>query len=106
MTIPRVDLALFAVVLLLGIIFGAVQVSSMPGVPSHGRYHPSDMDDLQAQLLGHAVLPKPYAAASDHPEGGGHGFYGTSVLYVASLRERVRPAPTPLAAETHERQRE
>ena len=67
MTIPRVDLALFAIVLLLGIIFGAVQVSSMPGVPSHGRYHPSDMDDLQAQLLGHTVLPKPYAAASDHP---------------------------------------
>ena len=67
MTIPRVDLALFAVVLLLGILFGAVQVSSMPGVPSHGRYHPSDMDDLQAQLLGHTVLPKPYAAASDHP---------------------------------------
>ena len=67
MTIPRADLTLFAVVLLGGIIFGAVQVSSMPGVPSHGRYHPSDMDDLQDQLLGHAVLPKPYAAASDHP---------------------------------------
>ena len=25
------------------------------------------MDDLQSQLLGHAVLPKPYAAAFDHP---------------------------------------
>ena len=67
MSIPRVDLALFPVVLLIGILFGSVQVASMAGVPSHGRYHPSDMDDLQEQLLGHAVLPKPYAAASDHP---------------------------------------
>ena len=63
----RVDLILFPLVLLVGILFGSVQVASMPGVPSHGRYHPSDMDDLQEQLLGHAVLPKPYAAASDHP---------------------------------------
>ena len=67
MGIRRVDLILFPLVLLVGILFGSVQVASMPGVPSHGRYHPSDMDDLQEQLLGHAVLPKPYAAASDHP---------------------------------------
>ena len=67
MNIPRVDLALFAVVLLSGILFGAAQVATMPGVPSHGRYHPSDMDDLQEQLLGKDVMPKPYAAASDHP---------------------------------------
>ena len=67
MAIRRVDLILFPVVLLVGILFGSAQVSIMPGVPAHGRYHPSDMDDLQSQLLGHAVLPKPYAAASDHP---------------------------------------
>ncbi|MAJ45763.1 MAG: hypothetical protein CBC35_00370 [Planctomycetes bacterium TMED75] len=67
MRIPRVDLVLFPVVLLIGILVGSVQVAWMPGVPEHGRYHPSDMDDLQEQLLGHAVLPKPYAAASDHP---------------------------------------
>ena len=67
MSVQRVDLILFPVVLLIGILFGSMQVASMPGVPSHGRYHPSDMDDLQEQLLGHSVLPKPYAAASDHP---------------------------------------
>ena len=67
MSVQRVDLILFPMVLLIGILFGSVQVASMPGVPSHGRYHPSDMDDLQEQLLGHTVLPKPYAAASDHP---------------------------------------
>jgi hypothetical protein len=67
MRIQRVDLIIIPVVLLIGILFGSMQVASMPGVPSHGRYHPSDMDDLQQQLLGHTVLPKPYAAASDHP---------------------------------------
>ena len=60
-------MAVLPIVLLIGILFGSLQVASMPGVPSHGRYHPSDMDDLQEQLLGHGVLPKPYAAASDHP---------------------------------------
>ena len=67
MSVQRVDLILFPLVLLIGILFGSVQVASMPGVPSHGRYHASDMDDLQQQLLGHTVMPKPYAAASDHP---------------------------------------
>lgn len=63
----RLDLIVFPLVLLIGILFGSWQVSTMPGVPAHGRYHPSDMDDLQEQLLGHSVLPKFYSAASDHP---------------------------------------
>ncbi|MDG2381858.1 MAG: hypothetical protein P8N76_09295 [Pirellulaceae bacterium] len=67
MRIHRVDLIVFPVILLTGILLGSVQVASMPGVPSHGRYHASDMDDLQEQLLGHSVLPKPWSAASDHP---------------------------------------
>jgi len=64
---PRADLLLFPVVLLMGVLFGTLQVAALPGVPMHGRYHASDMDDLQQQLLGISVMPKPYAAASDHP---------------------------------------
>ena len=67
MRYQRADLVVFPLLLLTGILFGSVQTAMMPGVPMHGRYHPSDMDDLQDQLLGESVLPKPYAAASDHP---------------------------------------
>ena len=67
MSIPRVDLALFPVVLLVGVLFGSMQVASMPGVPAHGCYHPSDMDHLQDQLLGRSVRPNPGAAGADHP---------------------------------------
>ena len=52
---------------LVGWLVGILQVSSMPGVPTHGRYHASDMDDLQQQLLGYAARPKDYAAGADHP---------------------------------------
>ena len=51
----------------IGLFVGAMQVDLLTGVPSHGRYHPSDMDDLQKQLLGHSILPEPYAAGPDHP---------------------------------------
>ena len=51
----------------IGLFVGAVQVDLLTGVPSHGRYHASDMDDLQQQLLGYSVRPIRYAAGPDHP---------------------------------------
>ena len=67
MSVQRVDLILFPMVLLIGILFGSVQVASMSGVPAHGCYHPSDMNHLQDQLLGRSVRPNPGAAGADHP---------------------------------------
>jgi hypothetical protein len=51
----------------IGLFVGAIQVDVLTGVPSHGRYHPSDMDDLQQQLLGYSIRPAVYAAGPDHP---------------------------------------
>ena len=56
-------LALFGI----GIFVGVIQVDMLDGVPSHGRYHPSDMDDLQKQLLGVSARPVVYSAGPDHP---------------------------------------
>ena len=61
------DLAILSALLLLGILVGSAQVAFMPGVPSLGRYHASDMDDLQQQLFGDSMRPQPNAAGADHP---------------------------------------
>lgn len=55
------------ILFLLGWAVGTLQVESMPGMPMHGRYHASDMDDLQQQLLGYSARPQKYAAGADHP---------------------------------------
>ena len=55
------------ILFLLGWAVGTLQVESMPGMPMHGRYHASDMDDLQQQLLGYSARPQEYAAGADHP---------------------------------------
>lgn len=53
--------------ILAGVLVGFLQVDAMPGVPTHGRYHASDMDDLREQLLGYSARPEEYAAGADHP---------------------------------------
>jgi hypothetical protein len=63
----RSTIACSLTLFLVGLLAGILQVESMPGVPTHGRYHASDMDDLQQQLLGYSARPKEYAAGADHP---------------------------------------
>ncbi len=68
MTPPtRSTLACFTTLILAGVLVGFLQVDAMPGVPTHGRYHASDMDDLREQLLGYSARPQEYAAGADHP---------------------------------------
>ncbi|MEE2971759.1 MAG: hypothetical protein VX672_01415, partial [Planctomycetota bacterium] len=64
---PRCDLVLLLLVATIGVVFGHLQVEALPGLPDHGRYHASDMDDLQLQILGHSARPENYAAGADHP---------------------------------------
>jgi hypothetical protein len=63
----RFTFACFMALILAGALVGFLLVDAMPGVPTHGRYHASDMDDLQQQLLGYSARPKDYAAGADHP---------------------------------------
>ena len=67
MSSRRITITIHLLVLLAGILVGFLQVNAMPGVPTHGRYHASDMDDLQQQLLGYSARPQEYAAGADHP---------------------------------------
>ena len=72
----RTTIAIHLLVLIAGILVGFLQVNAMPGVPDHGRYQASDMDDLQEQLLGYSARPMEYAAGADHP-----AWYAISGLY-------------------------
>lgn len=68
LTLPtRSTLACLITLILAGVLVGFFQVDAMPGVPTHGRYHASDMDDLREQLLGYSARPQEYAAGADHP---------------------------------------
>ena len=63
----RSTFACVITLILAGVLAGFLQIDAMPGVPTHGRYHASDMDDLREQLLGYSARPKDYAAGPDHP---------------------------------------
>lgn len=67
MNLHHTDLVILLAILLVGTLVGSAQVALMPGVPAHGRYHASDMDDLQQQLFGDSMRPQIYAAGADHP---------------------------------------
>ena len=57
----------YLIVFIVGAVAGSIQVAWMPGVPAHGRYHASDSDYLQEDLLGVSLRPGPSAPTADHP---------------------------------------
>lgn len=63
----RNTVVIYLLLLATGLFVGHLQVNAIPGVPAHGRYHASDMDDLQMQIYGQSARPKNYAAGADHP---------------------------------------
>ncbi|MCP4835223.1 MAG: hypothetical protein GY895_10720 [Phycisphaera sp.] len=63
----RATIGVQVLVLFAGMLVGFLQVDALPGLPTHGRYHASDMDDLRMQVLGFTARPQEYPAGADHP---------------------------------------